>query len=99
MIRRLVGCAVVLLVLAVVVGRLFVWQRRARAPVMPQLRGELRSASLGADGRQRTFTYYVPQRARPNPPLLFVLHGSMMNGKRMRTQTGYAFDHIADREG
>src|SRR5687767_5705493 len=99
MIRRVIGCAAVFSALAVLVVGLLAWQIRVPEPVMPQLRGTLQSSAITVDGRQRTFTFYVPPRVRPSPPLLLVLHGSMMNGKRMRTQTGYAFDAIADREG
>ena len=100
MIRRLiVGFAVSVCVL-VVLG-VSLWASLLRVPkhAVPHLAGELRSSSLAVDGRQRTFTFYVPPRLRANPPLLLVLHGSMMNGKRMRADTAYAFDEIADREG
>ena len=96
MIRRLIiGFAVLVCVLAA----LGVWELRVPRPAMPHLEGKLRSSSLTVDGRHRSFTFYVPPRLRPNPPLLLVLHGSMMNGQRMRADTGYAFDEIADREG
>lgn len=99
MIRRLIGCAMVLCLLAVVVVILGVWLLRAPAPPMPRLEGQLRASSFESGGRQRRFVFYVPRRVRPDPPLLLVLHSSMMDGRRMRAATGYTFDEIADREG
>src|SRR5687768_9410611 len=99
MIRRVAGCAAIVLALAIIVVGVGVWLLRVPKTPAPRLRGEMRSASVIVAGRQRTFTYYVPPRVRENPPLLLVLHGSMMNGARMRAQTAYAFDEIADREG
>ena len=95
--RRVIIVAVLVFVLALF-GLAF-WELRVPKPAMPRLAGELRSSSLIVNGRPRTFSFYVPPRLRPNPPLLLVLHGSMMTGKRMRADTGYAFDEIADREG
>src|SRR5205814_3547185 len=92
MIRRLiVGFAVSICVLVVLGVSLWAYLLRVPKHAMPHLAGELRSSSLAVDGRQRTFTFYVPPRLRANPPLLLVLHGSMMNGKRMRADTAYAF--------
>jgi polyhydroxybutyrate depolymerase len=99
MIRRVIGLAVLVCVLALLGVSLWAWQLRVTKPAMPQLEGELRSSSLAVHGRQRTFAFYVPPRVRPNPQLLLVLHGLMMDGEQMRVATGYAFDEIADREG
>ena len=77
------------------------WAWLLRVPTIPapRLEGELRSSSVVVQGRRRTFVFYVPRNVRPDPPLLLVLHGSMMNGRRMRASTGQAFDELADREG
>lgn len=99
MIRRIIGCAVLVFVFAFLGVSFWAWQLRETQPAMPRLEGELRSSSLAVNGRKRTFAFYVPPRVRPNPQLLLVLHGSMMDGERMRVATGYAFDEIADREG
>ncbi len=99
MLRRLAGCAVIVVTLAIIVVGVGVWLLRVPKTPAPLLRGEVRSASITVGGRQRTFTYYVPSRVREHPPLLLVLHGSMMDGKRMRAQTAHAFDEIADRDG
>jgi polyhydroxybutyrate depolymerase len=95
----LIGCAVLVGSVVLLCAGLFVWQLRETQPPMPRLTGTLRSASISVQGRQRTFSFYVPRRLRPNPPLLLVLHASMMSGREMRAATAYAFDEIADREG
>jgi polyhydroxybutyrate depolymerase len=87
-------CAFVLAIPAV-----GVWLLRSKRPSPPALQGRLRREAIDVDGRRRTFALYVPRRLRPDPPLLLVLHGSMMNGARMRADSGYSFDQIADREG
>ena len=99
MIRRVIGCAVLVCLFALLGVSFLVWQLRVTKPAMPRLEGELRSSSLAVDRRQRTFAFYIPPRVRPNSRLLLVLHGSMMDGEQMRVATGYAFDEIADREG
>jgi polyhydroxybutyrate depolymerase len=99
MIRRVIGCAVAVVVIALLGVGWLVWQLRVTRPPIPRLAGELRSSRLVVQGRQRTFAFYVPPRVRPHPALLLVLHGSTMDGRRMRAATGYAFDEIADREG
>lgn len=99
MIRRLLGCAGVVGVFALVCVGLAFWQLRVEKPAMPRLDGQWRTSSVASHGRQRTFAFYIPARVRPNPRLLIVLHGSMSNGKQMREATGYAFDELADREG
>src|SRR5215212_2993632 len=87
MTRRLIGCAGVVCLLAILAAGLGMWQLRVPKPAKPRLGGELKVSRIVVDGRQRTFVYYVAPRLRPNPPLLLVLHGSMMSGLRMREAT------------
>ena len=93
--KAFIGCATLTLAVPI----LAVWLLWAPRPAVPSLEGELRKSSLVVGGRTRTFSFYVPPRVRPNPPLLLVLHGSTMNGAKMRAATGHAFDEVADREG
>lgn len=71
----------------------------APAPALPALSGAAARASLVLDGRERTWLRYTPAHLAPGAPLLLVLHGTGIDGARMRTWTGYAFDRLADRFG
>jgi polyhydroxybutyrate depolymerase len=50
-------------------------------------------------GRKRSYLIYVPANLPPQAALVIVLHGSGMDGARMRLCTGYEFDRLADRHG
>jgi polyhydroxybutyrate depolymerase len=95
-VRRILAGLVAAIAIVILFG---VWLLRVPRRVLPRLEGQLRSASVEVQGRQRTFVFYTPPRLRPNPPLLLALHGSMGNGKVMRAATNEAFDELADREG
>jgi polyhydroxybutyrate depolymerase len=49
--------------------------------------------------RKRSYLAYVPANLPPRSALIVVLHGSGMDGKRMRECTGYEFDRLADERG
>lgn len=49
--------------------------------------------------RERTFLSYIPAALKPRPALLIVLHGTGLNGAKMRQWTGYEFDQLAERHG
>jgi len=76
----------------------FTGLRVAWAPT-PQLSSGVREASLEYGGHTRTHLLYVPQRRRPNPPLVLVLHGSLSSGAEMRRMNAYEFDTLADEHG
>ena len=68
-------------------------------PELPALSGELRRGSLAADGRERSYSVYVPAALAPRPALVVALHGSMGDGDQMREGSYYRFDELADRDG
>lgn len=68
-------------------------------PDAPDDAGVLRKGSLQVDGRERSFQYYQPSTLADRPALVFVLHGSMGHGDRIRKLMGYDFEQIAEREG
>ena len=65
----------------------------------PSLSAKLKTETMSLDGRQRTFHYYIPQKLKAEPALVFVFHSSLSNGMTMRERTAYQFDVIADKEG
>ncbi|MDF8262806.1 alpha/beta hydrolase family esterase [Luteipulveratus flavus] len=81
------------------VGGAVYWLLGESAPPEPTLPGRLERHRTVLDGRERTWTTYVPDGLRGPAPLLLVLHGSGDDGAAVRRQTGYAFDRLADRHG
>src|SRR5271156_2990007 len=47
----------------------------------------------------RSYLAYVPVKLPFGSALVIVLHGSGMDGKKMRKWAGYEFDRLADRQG
>ena len=87
-----------LLVLAVVAAWGY-WIYTPSIEPVPALSGELLDGSLTVGGRERHFRWYRPAKPAASPPLVFVLHGSMGDGRMARRGTYYEFDRLADRHG
>jgi polyhydroxybutyrate depolymerase len=85
-----------LLVIVGVVGALFGYFVYSAAPEIPQLSGTLAKGSIDAGGLRRTYTTYVPSGLPKGSPLVVVMHGSGENAARIRIETGYGFDRLAD---
>ena len=84
------------LVLVAVGGALFAYYVYTPAPGMPQLSGTLTRSSIEVGGLSRTYMTYVPRGLAKGAPLVIVMHGSGESGARMRIETGYAFERLAD---
>ncbi|MBV9541219.1 MAG: polyhydroxybutyrate depolymerase, partial [Alphaproteobacteria bacterium] len=65
----------------------------------PHLSGETINGRVRSGGLVRSYRVYLPGSLKLGAPLLMVLHGSMGSAQIIRTDTGYGFDRIADREG
>ncbi len=94
--RFLRYCLWSLLVLVVLGGALFGYYGYAPAPEIPQLSGTLTQGSIEVGGLKRTYLTYVPRGLAKGAPLVVVMHGSGENGARMRIETGYGFERLAD---
>jgi polyhydroxybutyrate depolymerase len=66
------------------------------APLLPPLSATIRQASVRVGDTERTYLIYVPEGLRAKAALVLLLHGSGMDGARMRLCTGYEFDRLAD---
>lgn len=71
----------------------------APAPPLPHLHGRLTRASLEVGGLTRSYLLYVPKGLAAGAPLVMALHGSDGSGARMRIETGYGFERLADEHG
>jgi polyhydroxybutyrate depolymerase len=77
-------------------GVLFGYYVYTPAPEIPRLSGTLTKGSIQIGGLKRTYTTYVPRGLSKGAPLVLVMHGSGENGARMRIETGYGFERLAD---
>jgi polyhydroxybutyrate depolymerase len=66
------------------------------APLLPPLSATIRQNTVRVGDRERTYLIYIPASLPPRAALVIVLHGSAMDGARMRLCTGYEFDRLAD---
>ena len=85
-----------LLVIVALGAALFGYYVYTPDPEMPQLSGTLTKGSIVVDGLNRTYMTYVPKGLARGAPLVVVMHGSGENGSRMRIETGYGFERLAD---
>lgn len=85
-----------LLLLAALAYAYFVY---APVPPEPRLSAALQADTVLLEGRTRSYHRYVPAHLPAGAPLVLVLHGSNLDGARMRRWTGFGFDELADRYG
>lgn len=88
-----------ILVLIALGGALFGYFVYTPAPELPRLSGKLAAGTILAGGLKRTYLIYVPKGLRKGAPLVVAMHGSGEDGARMRIETGYGFDRLADERG
>jgi polyhydroxybutyrate depolymerase len=68
-------------------------------PQMPSLSSKIEHATMTVGNRKQSYLAYVPARLPSGAALVIVLHGSGMDGAKMRAWTGYEFDRMADQQG
>src|ERR1700730_17351755 len=93
--RGLIG----VVALVVVLGALLGYFGYSAAPEVPRLSGELTRGTMTVGGLKRTYRTYVPRGLAKGAPLVVVMHGSGENGARIRIETGYGFERLADDHG
>jgi polyhydroxybutyrate depolymerase len=93
--------SVILLVLCILVliGVAYGYYWYSPAPQLPPLGAKIRQSTVRVGGRVRSYLIYIPANLPQQSALVIVLHGSGMDGARMRVCTGYEFDCLADRHG
>ena len=69
------------------------------APRMPPLSAAIQRGRVRVGDRQRSYLAYVPAKLPSGSALVIALHGSGMDGMRMREWTGYEFDRMATSGG
>jgi len=70
------------------------------APQKYLSQGNLSRETISAGGLNRSYLLYTPDHLPSGQgPVVLVLHGSNINGEKIRTWTGYDFDRLADQYG
>jgi hypothetical protein len=82
-----------------VLGALLGYFGYSPAPEIPRLSGTLTRGTMTVGGLKRTYRTYVPQGLAKGAPLVVVMHGAGENGARIRIETGYGFERLADEHG
>jgi polyhydroxybutyrate depolymerase len=95
-VRILRFCLYALLAIVASVVALFGYFVYTPAPEKPHLSGTLTRGALDVDGTTRTYLTYVPGGTAKGVPVVLVMHGSGESGARIRAETGYGFDRLAD---
>jgi polyhydroxybutyrate depolymerase len=97
--RFLAFCLLGMLALVALCGALFGYFIYSPAPEIPRLSGTLTKDSIEVGGLKRTYMTYVPRGLTKAAPLVVVMHGSGENAARIRAETGYGFERLADEHG
>lgn len=79
-------------------GFWYVMLTEAPPPPLPALSARVQHGTIRIAGHERSYLFYVPARLNEGPLLLLALHGARGTGRRMRVQTAYEFDQLADRD-
>src|SRR5438477_899275 len=93
--RGLIG----LVALIGVLGALLAYYGYSPAPELPLLSGALTRGTMTVGGLERSYRTYAPRGLPKGAPLVVVMHGAGENGARIRVETGYGFDRLADEHG
>lgn len=96
----LVRAAAALAVMTLAGGTaLWWWGLRTPEFSQPAVTGKVEQRRLDFGGLSRSFLVYVPQRLADPVSVVLVMHGAAGSAARMRSDTAWAFEELADREG
>ena len=90
---------ITVVVLAGLLGALFGYFVYSPAPDLPRLSGTLTMGTIAVGELKRVYRTYVPRGLAKGAPLVVVMHGAGENGARIRIETGYGFERLADEHG
>jgi polyhydroxybutyrate depolymerase len=99
LLRFLLRALIAVVAFAVVLVALFAYFVYTPSSAAPRLSGTLTKGTLAVAGLTRTYSTYVPRELAKGAPLVVVMHGAGENGARMRIETGYGFERLADEHG
>jgi polyhydroxybutyrate depolymerase len=99
LLRFLLRALIAVVALVVVLVALFAYFAYTPSSAAPRLSGALTKGTITVSGLTRTYSTYVPRDLAKGSPLVVVMHGAGENGARIRIETGYAFERLADEHG
>ena len=99
LLRFLLRALIVVVAFVVVLVALFAYFAYTPRSEVPRLSGTLTKGTITVAGLTRTYSTYVPRELAKGAPLVVVMHGAGENGARIRIETGYAFERLADEHG
>jgi polyhydroxybutyrate depolymerase len=99
LLRFLLRALIVVAAFVVVLVALFAYFVYTPSSAVPRLSGALTKGAITVAGLTRTYSTYVPRELAKGAPLVVVMHGAGENGARMRIETGYGFERLADERG
>lgn len=79
------------------ISSVLAWLFYAPMPEPPE--GPAVSRTLNIGGLTRSFLVYAPPALKPGAPVMLVLHGSLMDGPKMRRMLGGGFERLARKRG
>jgi polyhydroxybutyrate depolymerase len=82
-----------IIALLCVAYRYYLYTPNAKAPALP---GAWSSYTINIDKRSRHYSVYRPAKLISKPAVIFVLHGSNGSGNKVRQQSGFQFDLLAE---
>ena len=93
--------ALTALLVLTLAGGVALWWWGLRSPALPQppVTGTVEQRRLNFGGLTRSFLVYIPKRLRDPASVVLVLHGAYGSAERMRSDTAWAFEELADRDG
>ena len=98
--RAGIGVGALLILIALLAAAGSEHETNTREPAaISALPGRLVEAAMQIAGRERRFTYYVPERDARRPPLVLAFHGSGGSGERLRGFLGGELERLAERHG
>ncbi len=92
--------AITIAILVIACLTLFLYWTYAPTSKAPRLLSQISKEVLMTGAQKRTYLKYIPLGlSNRKVPLVIVLHGSGINGAKIRAWTGFEFDQMADKYG
>jgi polyhydroxybutyrate depolymerase len=87
---------ILIIALLCVAYRYYLYTPITKVPALP---GVWTNDTVTVDSRRRHYSVYRPATHLSKPAVVFVLHGSNGNGNKVRQQSGFQFDLLAEESG